>query len=180
LNFIIFDLEATCWEGRPEHLVQEIIEIGAVRLNRFGEIEDVFNSFVQPVLHPTLSVFCRQLTTIDQRDIDRSQTFPQVIDAFQDWGDIFYEEYLLCSWGNFDKRMLVQDCKLHGLEHDWAERHINLKQQYHEIRKLRRTRGLRSSLEREGFEFEGTQHRGIDDARNLAKLFNKYVDEWVF
>jgi 3'-5' exoribonuclease 1 len=180
VNYIVYDLEATCWDGRPEHLVQEIIEIGAVRLNRFGEVEDTFSRFIQPILNPTLSVFCRQLTNIDQRDIDRSDTFPRVIEDFQDWADIFYEDYLLCSWGNFDKRMLVQDCKLHGLEHEWAEQHINLKQQYHEIKKLRRTRGLRSALTSEGLEFEGRQHRGIDDAKNLVKLFNRYVDEWRY
>lgn len=180
MNFIVFDIEATCWEGRPEDLTQEIIEIGAVRLNRFGEVEDVFSSFIQPILNPTLSVFCRQLTHIDQRDIDRSDTFPRVIEDFQDWADIFYEEYLLCSWGNFDKRILIQDCKLHDLEYEWAETHINLKQQYHEIRKLRRARGLRSALEAEGFEFEGTQHRGIDDAKNLVRIFQKYLDEWMY
>lgn len=180
MNFIVFDLEATCWEGRPDGMVQEIIEIGAVRLNRFGEVEDVFNRFVQPVINPTLSLFCRQLTNIDQRDIDRSRTFPDVIDEFQDWADIFYEDYLLCSWGNFDKRMFIQDCKLHELEYEWAEDHINLKRQYHEIRRLRKARGLQYTLEKEGFEFEGTAHRGIDDAKNLVKIFVKYLDEWMY
>ena len=180
MNFIVFDLEATCWDGRPAHLVPEIIEIGALRLDEYGEVMDEFNRFVRPILNPTLSIFCRQLTQIDQREIDRSPAFPEVIDAFQDWADIFYEDYLLCSWGNFDRRMLVQDCQLHGLEFEWAEEHINLKQQYQEIKKLRKARGLKSAVEREGFTFQGTHHRGIDDARNLARIFVKYLDEWAF
>lgn len=180
MNFIVFDLEATCWEEKPQNKVQEIIEIGAVRLNRFGEVEDVFNSFIRPVLHPRLSVFCRQLTSIDSRDIDRAKTFPDVIDEFQDWADIYYEDYLLCSWGDFDKRMFIQDCRLHDLDFEWAETHINMKRQYHEIRKLRKKRGLMYTLEAEGFEFEGTAHRGIDDAKNLAKIFVKYLDEWMY
>jgi hypothetical protein len=32
MNFIIFDLEATCWMGRPPHGINEIIEIGAVKV----------------------------------------------------------------------------------------------------------------------------------------------------
>ena len=180
MNFIIFDLEATCWEGRPDNKAQEIIEIGAVRLNRFGEVDDTFSRMVRPVINPTLSLFCRQLTGIDQREVDRGNTFPKVIDEFQDWADIFYEEYLLCSWGNFDRRMLVQDCKLHALEHEWALEHINLKQQYKEVRNLKKARGLKSAVEREGFEFEGRAHRALDDAKNLAKIFNKYLDDWAY
>lgn len=180
MNFIIFDLEATCWEGRPPSMVQEIIEIGAVRVNPYGEVEDFFKRFIRPVINTHLSLFCRQLTGIDQRDIDRASTFPAVIEDFQDWIGIFDEEYLLCSWGNFDKKMLIQDCELHQIEHDWVQSHINLKRQYHEIRKLRRTKGLKSAVAFEGFEFTGQHHRGLDDATNLAKLFGKYLDEWRF
>jgi len=180
MNFIVFDLEATCWDGKPEQMVQEIIEIGAFRLNRFGEVEDSFCQFVRPVVNPTLSMFCRNLTNIDQKDVDRGGLFPKVIDEFQDWADIFYEEYLLCSWGNFDRRMLIQDCQLHNLEYDWAKVHINLKQQYKEIRKLKKARGLKAAVEREGFEFDGKAHRALDDARNLVKIFVKYLDEWRY
>lgn len=178
MNFIIYDLEATCWEGRPPSKIQEIIEVGAVRINRYGEVLGYFNQFIRPVLNPNLSAFCEELTSIRQEDVDRADTFPQVIEAFQDWAEIFYEEYILCSWGSFDRRMLIQDCRLHDMDFDWVDPHINLKQQYHDIKRLRRRRGLRRAVEAEGFEFTGTHHRGIADAENLAKIFGKYLDEW--
>ncbi len=180
MNFIIFDLEATCWRGRPPSKVQEIIEIGAIFINGYGEVEGAFNRFVRPILNPNLSAFCQELTSIRQEEVDRASLFPQVIEDFQDWGRMFEEDYLLCSWGSFDKRMLIQDCELHQLETDWAEPHINLKQQYQELKRLRNPAGLRRSVEKEGFEFTGTHHRGIDDAENLAKVFTKYLDEWRF
>jgi inhibitor of KinA sporulation pathway (predicted exonuclease) len=40
--------------------------------------------------------------------------------------------------------------------------------------------GLKSAVEREGFEFTGTHHRGIDDAENLAKIFVQYLGLWHF
>lgn len=180
MNFIIFDLEATCWEGKPPSKVQEIIEIGAVKLDDYGEVQDTFARFVKPVIHPYLSHFCQQLTHIDQDDINRAAVFPKVVQAFTDWIDIYDEDYLLCSWGGFDRKMLVQDCRMHRLEHEWAEQHINLKQQYHEIRRLRRTRGLRHAVKAEGFEFTGEAHRAFDDAHNLAKIFKAHLDEWRF
>jgi 3'-5' exoribonuclease 1 len=179
LNYIVLDVEATCWEGRPPNKTQEIIEIGAFRLNDYGEVMDRFSRFVRPVIHPHLSLFCQQLTSIRQEDVDRAEDFAAVIEAFMDWGEIYDdEEYLLCSWGNFDKRMLMQDCTLHRLDPEWAERHINLKQQYKEIKRLNRPRGLKSAVLAEGFEFTGAQHRGVYDAENLAKIFVKYLDEW--
>ncbi len=163
-------------------MVQEIIEIGAVRINSFGEVEDTFNRFVKPVINPNLSLFCRQLTTIEQEKINRAAIFPKVIDDFQDWAGIFddEEDYLLCSWGNFDRKMLVQDCQLHRIESDWTTPHINLKRQYHDMKRLGRTRGLKSAVSVEGFDFTGQPHRGIDDALNLAKIFVKYLDEWEY
>lgn len=180
MNFIIYDLEATCWQGSPPSLVQEIIEIGAVRINSYGEVEGTFNCFIRPKLNPRLSMFCQELTSIRQEDIDRARYFPDVIEDFQDWAEVFEEDYLLCSWGGFDKRMLIQDCQLHDMEYDWVEPHINLKQQYREIKRLRQSRGLKSAVNAEGFEFTGTHHRGIDDAENLARIFTKYLDEWRY
>jgi inhibitor of KinA sporulation pathway (predicted exonuclease) len=180
VNFIVFDLEATCWEGKPDYMVQEIIEIGALRINYYGEILDTFCRFVQPILNPKISYFCADLTTIEQKSIDRSKKFPEVIDDFQEWAEIDYEDYVLCSWGSFDKKMLIKDCELHEIESDWVEKHINLKRQYHEIKRLRKMRGMKFAVEKEGFDFDGIHHRGIDDAKNLAKLFIKFRDEWRY
>lgn len=160
--------------------VQEVIEIGALLLDRYGEVQSSFSRFVQPVLHPVLSPFCRELTSIEQRQVDRASTFPVVIEDFQDWGELFDEEYLLCAWGGFDQRMLIQDCELHDMEHDWLEPYINLKEQYRQIKGLHRTIGLKKAVRKEGFEFTGIHHRGISDAENLAKVFAKYLDEWQF
>ncbi len=180
MNFIIFDLEATCWEGRPNGLAQETIEIGAVCMDNYGEILGSYNRFIKPVLNPFLSPFCKELTTISQEEIDKARTFPDVIEEFQDWVDIYESEYLLCSWGSFDKKMLISDCILHKLEYDWVEKHINLKKQYHSIKRLHRPCGLKKAVRKEGFEFTGIHHRGISDAENLAKVFRKHLDVWQY
>ncbi|NUO02670.1 MAG: exonuclease domain-containing protein [Saprospiraceae bacterium] len=180
MNFIVFDLEATCWEGSPTSLQQEIIEIGAVRLDEYGEIDGVFQSFVRPMINQVLSPFCIQLTGISQIDVNRSGRFPEVARAFQDWIEVYDEDYLLCSWGNFDKKQLVADCRLHHLDDEWLDPHINLKQQYQEFKKLRQPRGLKASVIAEGLEFSGRHHRAIDDAENLAQIFIKYRDLWRY
>lgn len=181
MNFIIYDLEATCWEGSPPSRVQETIEIGAVKLNGYGEVQGTYERFIRPILNPYLSAFCQELTTIEQPQINRSRGFVEVIEDFQDWVEIFDEDYLLCSWGSFDKKMLIQDCELHDIEPDWIyDHHINLKKQYKTFKRLNRPWGLKKAVEKEGFEFTGIHHRGISDAENLAKVFIKHLDMWVY
>ena len=180
MNFIIYDLEATCWKGKPRSKVQETIEIGAVCLNEYGEVRDTFSRFIRPVLNPYLSAFCQELTTITQVDVNRAEKFPRVIDDFIDWAEIYDEEYLLCSWGDFDRKQLIRDCELHDLEAEWIEEHINVKQQYREILKLPKAKGLRRAVLAEGYEFTGIHHRAISDAENLAKLFISHLDEWQY
>ncbi len=178
MNYIIYDLEATCWEGSPPEMEMEIIEIGAYRINEFGELRGKFNRFIRPVINPTLSDFCRNLTTIQQIDVNRADTFPDVIEEFKNWGHMEEEDFLLCSWGSFDRKMLIKDCQLHQLEHRWAKNHLNLKDHYIKINKLQRGMGLQAALRREGMPFEGTPHRGISDAENLVKIFIKYFGQW--
>ncbi|MEY3053453.1 MAG: hypothetical protein RLY31_3238 [Bacteroidota bacterium] len=183
MNFILFDLEATCWDGMPVDMVQEIIEIGAVRINPYGEVTGAFNRFVRPVLHPTLSHFCKSLTSIDQLSVNRADTFPRVAEDFRYWAEAEEdeEECLYCSWGSFDRRMILQDAHLHRLETDWFEgRHLNIRRQYHEIRGWNNYRGLKKVVELEGFEFTGVYHRAISDAENLSKIFIKYIDLWRY
>jgi 3'-5' exoribonuclease 1 len=179
VNYIIYDVEATCWNGNHNRQ-QEIIEIGAIKINGYGELDSSFSSFVRPIIHPILSSFCTELTSISQIDVNRAAGFSEVIEEFMNWIEVDESNYLLCSWGKFDKEMMISDCILHNIDEDWVYDHIDIKQQYQEIKRLRQAKGLRKVVEQEGFEFTGEQHSAIDDAKNLAKIFLKYIDEWMF
>ena len=180
MNFIIYDLEATCWEGRPPNKTQETIEIGAVKFNAYGEHLGTFNRFIRPVVHPSLSIFCRHLTSIDQTDVERAREFPEVIEDFMDWIDVYEEPYTLCGWGNFDQKQLIRDSRLHRLEEEWLDPYINVKQQYARMRGWAKPKGLKRVVKEEGFAFTGIHHRAISDAENLAKVFVKHLDVWQY
>lgn len=177
MNYIILDLEATCWKERSLKRRNEIIEIGALKINESGETLDEFCRFVRPLTQPILSDFCTELTSITQEQVDSAELFPTVIQEFWDWIDIS-QPYLLGSWGMYDRNQFREDCALHGLESGWLESHISLKHQYTKIKNLRRNVGMKTALSIENFELEGTHHRGIDDARNIAKIFVRHMDQW--
>ena len=179
MHYIVLDLEATCWEKKAKK-TNEIIEIGAVAVDHKMDILDEFNTFVKPMIHPILSDFCTQLTSIKQEDVDTAAMYPEVITNFQQWILEFGEDYFLCSWGYYDKNQFVQDCNLHSLDKDWLKNHISLKHQYGYLRNMRRPPGMKAALKLENIQLEGTHHRGIDDARNITKIFLKYFDLWEY
>jgi 3'-5' exoribonuclease 1 len=180
LNYIVFDLEATCWMGYPPNGANEIIEIGALRFNAYGEDLGTFNRFIKPTVNPILSPFCKSLTNISQEDVNKAQTFPYVIRDFINWGDLYSEDTYLITWGENDKKFLLDDCRLHKIDGDWIENHINLKHYYRNLKRMDKYIGLKGAVAMEGFDFDGKNHRGIYDAMNLSKIFLKYIDEWSF
>ncbi len=180
MNYIIFDLEAACWLGRPPKGYNEIIEIGAVKINEYGEEVGRFERFVRPTVSPVLSGFCKSLTSISQEQVDTARTFPNVIEEFKEWGGVYEDPYYICSWGNNDIKLLNIDCGLHKLDSEWLQTYENLKKQYDDLKGGLVKGTLKKIVIKEGFEFTGKAHRAISDAENLAKIFVKYFDEWIF
>lgn len=169
MKYVVFDLEATCWKDKRPQQVSEIIEIGAVKLDEDLNEVGIFEKFVRPTISPVLSDFCKDLTSIGQYDVDNATGFKEVDYLFKRW----CEGACLCSWGYYDLKKYNDDCYLHRVL-PWIERHISVKHQYAVIRGIRdKGCGISEALGREGLKFEGTKHRGIDDAKNIVRIFTK-------
>lgn len=169
-TYVILDLEATCREGGTPPVRMETIEFGAVRFDRSTlAVTDEFSNFVRPVAERQLSDFCVNLTGITQADVDGASGFYEVFPEFLSWlGD---GDEALCSWGAYDIRQLEVDCARHGLTFPGCleEKHWNLKTMFAAAYGIR-SRGMERALNYLGIPLDGRHHRGIDDARNIAKI----------
>ena len=168
-EYIVFDLEATCWEKgtRPDRM--ETIEIGAVRIGAPAWTPTAeFSRFVRPTAEPVLSDFCTSLTGIAQGDVDAADEFPAVFHDFLGWcGD---GDPVLCSWGAYDPRQFRIDCARHGMDYPCQlEAHVNLKKEFASHMGIKPC-GMKRALSLIGTPLVGQHHRGIDDARNIAQI----------
>jgi 3'-5' exoribonuclease 1 len=71
--YAVLDFEATCEQGRrnPAGYQSEVIELPTVLLDgRTMRVVDEFQSYVRPVVNPTLTAFCTELTGIQQSWVD--------------------------------------------------------------------------------------------------------------
>jgi len=174
MRYVIVDLEATCWMGRPNPQRMEIIEIGSVLLaSNTGPIQREFASFVRPLHEPTLSAFCMGLTGIQQPEIDRADDFAKVFPRFLDW--IGPKPYRLCSWSTFDLSQFKTDCARHGLSFPSEfSNHLNLKREFARLQGIHPC-GPKRALALSQLAAEGRSHRALDDARNIARIALKSV-----
>jgi inhibitor of KinA sporulation pathway (predicted exonuclease) len=167
--FLVIDLEATCDDGGaiPEKIM-EIIEIGAVLVDgaTLAPVAE-FATFVRPVIRPRLTEFCTRLTTISQAEVDAAPTFPEAIAAlgrFQ--GE---REALFCSWGDYDRKQFEIDAARWGVPLP-LRGHMNLKKRFSAALGETQRYGMAGALEKLKLPLLGTHHRGIDDARNIARI----------
>jgi inhibitor of KinA sporulation pathway (predicted exonuclease) len=165
---IVVDFEATCdTGGRMSAHEMELIEIGAVKVRLDdGEILSTFHSFVRPKNQPTLSDFCKQLTGIRQREIDSADLFAQVLKEFQSW--LNHPFWTWASWGDFDRTLLERELE-RVEEYPLFAEHLNLKAIAKETWGLKKT-GMKEVLEHRGLTPNGSHHRALDDAKNIAQL----------
>lgn len=172
---LIVDLEATCCnDGSFPKDEMEIIEIGAVMISaETFEIISEFQTFISPVRHPQLKEFCKELTSISQNDVDQAPGFVEVMKKLEDWLGQF-DSYDFCSWGYYDKNQLEQDCQFHKVSSPINAVHRNLKVEFSKFLGVKKGYGMSKALARIGEKLEGTHHRGIDDARNIVKIFKYF------
>ncbi|WP_437812704.1 exonuclease domain-containing protein [Sorangium sp. So ce1078] len=169
-HYLVIDLEATCSDDpafpREE---MEIIEVGAVLVDA-GSLQPAaeLQCFVRPIRNPRLTPFCTRLTSIRQADIDAAPRLPSAVARLKEL--VRGKQALFCSWGDYDRRQLERDARRHGVTLPFGRDHLNLKRAFARRLGEERELGVGQALRRVGLAFQGTQHRAIDDARNIARL----------
>lgn len=169
-KIIVVDVEATCWNGNPpEGMTSDIIEIGICLLDvHTGEITDNRGIIVTPS-RSTVSDFCTELTTITPEMVETDGI------GFQDALKILKSEYdsqsrIWASYGAYDLKQFQRQCNDLGVGFPFGPSHINVKSLFAVKHKLHHETGMAGALHLLGLPLEGTHHRGVDDARNIAKI----------
>ncbi|XP_055643745.1 ERI1 exoribonuclease 2 [Toxorhynchites rutilus septentrionalis] len=187
---IALDFEATCWPGSPRQFKssQEIIEFPAVLVNlKSGKIESEFHYYIKPTEIPQLSEFCLKLTGIRQQVVDAGISLNTCLTLFDQWlKRILSEKNLVlpktdpsnpkgsvafATWTDWDLSTYLKDeCSRKGIQRqNYFNRWIDIRRIYGECYN-RRSGNFIQSLNQLGIAFQGKQHSGIDDARNLSEM----------
>lgn len=172
--YLVIDVEATCDEDhRIPREQTEIIEIGGVLADGTTLAPAAeFQTFIRPVRHARLTPFCTRLTSITQADVDGAPGFAAAMQKLGTFlqGAGAMGQFVFCSWGDYDRDQFGRDERRHGTRAPLGRDHINLKESFRRRSGDDNKLGVGQALRRVGLRFDGTAHRGIDDARNITRL----------
>lgn len=176
-EIIIIDLEATCWEqdGDYQRRRSEIIEVGVCKMDAdTGELIKSEGILVKPV-HSEISAFCTRLTSITPQMVERDGV--SLKEACQKLEETYSSKKLTwASYGAYDRTMLNEQCTRLGIAYPVSRQHINVKVLFSEVYKLGRGIGMAGALRMLNLPLEGAHHRGVDDAKNIAKILYRLLD----
>ncbi|KAL8129382.1 hypothetical protein V2J09_018537, partial [Rumex salicifolius] len=174
--FVVIDFEATCDKIKNPH-PQEIIEFPAVLVNgRTRQVEDSFQLYVRPTCNQQLSDFCKELTGIQQSQVDKGVMLSEALLMHDKWLEekgIKNTNFAVVTWSNWDCRvMLESECRFKRIRKPpYFNRWINLKVPFCQVFGGARC-NLKEAVELAGLTWEGRAHCGLDDAKNTANLLS--------
>lgn len=147
-----------------------------------------------PIESPKLSAFCIQLTGIKQNMVDNGIPLQTALMMFQEWlrKELRNRNLILpkmskqniigncafVTWSDWDLgNCLAKECqRKHLKKPQYFNQWCDLKSIFKEWYKFRPL-NFQDALNHVGMEFEGRQHCGLDDAKNIAKLAYKMVKD---
>jgi inhibitor of KinA sporulation pathway (predicted exonuclease) len=177
----VVDVEATCGQGegfRINQEMQEIIELPCVIVDtERAEIVTEFDAIVRPTEIANLTPFCTQLTGITQHAVDKSAPLAEALRVFDDFVRFNCPDGSFCvaTDGPWDVAvMLAGECSRKGIKPapHW-NKFFDVRTEFMELYypdDVGEPLPLADMLSSLGMKFEGRRHRGIDDARNIARV----------
>lgn len=180
MDYIILDLEwnqsARGKQFEKKDLPFEIIQIGAVKLNEKGQVVDVFNCIVQPVVYKKLHSAVKEVVALTEEDLKSGEKFPTVFEKLMSFcGD----DYIFCTWGSQDLWQLQQNMLYYRIENAFPK-----VMRYYDVQKLfsiicedgRLRRTVQYATDVFSIEQSMPFHSAVNDARYVAMLFQRLME----
>lgn len=177
MDYIVLDLE---WnqsprgkEGRKPGIPFEIIEIGAVKMDKDRNIVDQFHEMICPKVYHQLHFKTKEIIKISMKDLKKCRTFPEVIEDFFKWCG---NDFRMCTWGSMDLTELQRN-----IAYFHKDNLLGNPLLYLDIQKLYSIRyddgksrmALKDAVEEMGIEQDIPFHRALDDTIYTARVIQK-------
>lgn len=115
MDFIIMDLEwNNTYARKTKGFINEIIEIGAVKLDENLNFKDKFSSIIRPQISKKLRGSVKELTNITNEEVRSGEPFTKVFSHFRRWVG---PDSVFLTWGDGDIRVLIDNYRyLNGID----------------------------------------------------------------
>ena len=186
----IIEFPSVLWKYEDKTLdILSPTEIGAKTMTKIAE----FQMFCKPKNTPILTDFCKDLTKINQEQVDNGISFYEALKHHEKWLKINISNFdtevangnvIVATCGHWDLAVMApKEYKNYNIVdmHDIYLRYTNVKDEcytfYNHDSKYDYKYGMDWMLKYLGLTLEGTHHSGIDDCRNISKILIKMFQD---
>lgn len=184
MTCIIMDLE---WNGaytrKTNGFFNEIIEIGAVKIDDRLEQTDTFHAVIKPVVSRKLTTLVKDLTGIEAEELEDGESFSHAAARLRRWiGD---PQAVIMTWSTTDLMVLLENCR-YFLDNDripFMNRYLDLQAYCQQRLECGMTQqlGLSRACEMLHITEEGMDlHRALDDSILTGRVFTRVYEEATF
>lgn len=163
---------------RRKKLKNEVIEIGAVRMDDAFHPLDRFRIFVRPQYNGVIERKIDKLTGISNGAVSDAVSLPEALDALEAWcGSDGYEIY---AWSTSDLCQLRKECGFKGIDSVFLDEMVQWHDFQEDFRQMlgeKNILSLSNAMHRAGLEPEGSLHDASWDAYNSARLMETAYSE---
>lgn len=177
MQYIVMDLEwNNTYAKKANGYINEIIEIGAVKLDSDLESVDTFSCIIRSQIGKKLRGSVKRLTHLTNDDISAGVPFTKAFSMFRKW--IGSDESVIFTWGDGDIRVLLENFKyLNGIKViPFLDKYCDLQKAFqrdHKSAKGQQT-GLLAAAEMLGIDPEMyIHHRALGDSMLTADILKK-------
>ena len=180
MQYIVIDLE---WNGsyskKAHGYFNEIIEVGAVKVDEQMRMVDTFRAAIKPVVSKKLSTIVTDLTNITAEELEDGTTFTAMMRQLSRW--MGNEPSTVLTWSTTDLLVLMENCRYFT-----GRQEIPFLQNYMDFQAYAQQRmgvdasqqlGLARAGEMLGIpEDNMSLHRALDDSKLTAAILQKVYE----
>ncbi len=188
MSYVVFDLEYNNMQGVTEDLRKflpggkekmrylypnEIIQIGAVRLDDDFNETDRLNIFVKNQFYKHLNPFISEMTGITEENLEVGIPFKEAADKLRE----FSSGSVIITWGISDIFELIRNCHMHSMPTTVIGRsYCDLQELCGSTDFENRTPGLKNAMIKYGLSWEDDSfHDGLYDSICTGEVLREYV-----
>ncbi len=184
MNYIVIDLEWNgSWSKKAHGYFNEIIEVGAVKVDEQMRVVGEFHAAIKPVVSKKLSTIVTDLTNITAEELEEGTTFAGMMRQLSKW--MGKEPSTVLTWSTTDLLVLMENCR-----YFYGRQEIPFLKNYMDFQVYAQQRMQVDTSQQLGLARAGEMldipeddmslHRALDDSKLTVAILQKVYDKESF
>lgn len=160
-------------------LENEIIEIGAVKVDKYMKPVSEIREYIKPSIFPVINPVVTEITKIDADILnEKGVTFEEAIGKLK---DMFEEGDVLCSWAKDDVVELIINAHHYDYtDLNWLKEYLDIQEYATKMLAHKKALGLKAALDELKIKVDETKlHDALNDAKYTVEVFRRVYNSRV-